>query len=680
MHILQTWKSPLLRIAENLLLSRQLFTLLSPSWLLIGCARVLWKLRNHGARLCSEVPLLNDAEQTLMGDITELRYQEDNWSWDPHASLLHSHFVEQGRTTPLSPAFHVCFQRAASLSSPVVDISYSSTFSIAINLATELRSSGVTLGSIVPLILTDRAELAISMVAVLLAGAAFAVFDPNRLEFASVRRCMDFARVKSSVILINRQDRPFIGTFDLKQIDPRDIIESLIQEPFFLRTSVPITDLPTVVEDDLAFVAYTADSLYTAPPIFVTHREATEQLGVCMQSHQITSTSKVLFMCDCPVPSLQGVFWNVFALGGTICSVVGDYDLGITRTLHDLQCTHVCLPTHQVARFSSLLANTHEKHSLPLHTLIVHDDLSAESQQEWKEPTLLDGTVQIIKYGHVVPQELPVTTLIKKEIHVVYHADHGVQITPENVLELITSGVVLYNHGCMVVKITDALVVKCADSASEAFSMTFVREHTDIPVPRVHLVFRQGPLPGYYIVMDYIHGNTLERLWDGLNESTRGTMFSQLGEYLCQLRALENPSSRPGPVDGSCCSGRWFGLWDAGPFTAYDDLVQWLNHKRDVAGNYACDSFTTEGYRLVFTHQDLAPRNLILDEASRLWILDWGMAGWYPTYFEYASVASMVTPVPKEWVENLLPYLGQYENEYRSLERIFSATISRLYG
>ena len=39
----------------------------------------------------------------------------------------------------------------------------------------------------------------------------------------------------------------------------------------------------------------------------------------------------------------------------------------------------------------------------------------------------------------------------------------------------------------------------------------------------------------------------------------------------------------------------------------------------------------------VFTHQDLALRNL-LDEQDNLWLIDWELSGWYPTYFEYAGM------------------------------------------
>jgi thiamine kinase-like enzyme len=39
---------------------------------------------------------------------------------------------------------------------------------------------------------------------------------------------------------------------------------------------------------------------------------------------------------------------------------------------------------------------------------------------------------------------------------------------------------------------------------------------------------------------------------------------------------------------------------------------------------------------MVFTHQDIAPRNLILDANKKVWLIDWGCAGVYPRGFEQA--------------------------------------------
>jgi len=42
----------------------------------------------------------------------------------------------------------------------------------------------------------------------------------------------------------------------------------------------------------------------------------------------------------------------------------------------------------------------------------------------------------------------------------------------------------------------------------------------------------------------------------------------------------------------------------------------------------------------VFTHADLAPRNIIIDQSTFevTGILDWECAGWYPAYWEYTNM------------------------------------------
>lgn len=41
----------------------------------------------------------------------------------------------------------------------------------------------------------------------------------------------------------------------------------------------------------------------------------------------------------------------------------------------------------------------------------------------------------------------------------------------------------------------------------------------------------------------------------------------------------------------------------------------------------------------VFTHADIAPRNIMVDEQNVITgILDWEFAGWYPDYWEHAQM------------------------------------------
>ena len=41
---------------------------------------------------------------------------------------------------------------------------------------------------------------------------------------------------------------------------------------------------------------------------------------------------------------------------------------------------------------------------------------------------------------------------------------------------------------------------------------------------------------------------------------------------------------------------------------------------------------------LVLTHQDIKPRNIIVGEDGRLWMIDWAWPGYYPPWFEYVAM------------------------------------------
>ncbi|EGC46060.1 conserved hypothetical protein [Histoplasma capsulatum var. duboisii H88] len=74
----------------------------------------------------------------------------------------------------------------------------------------------------------------------------------------------------------------------------------------------------------------------------------------------------------------------------------------------------------------------------------------------------------------------------------------------------------------------------------------------------------------------------------------------------------------------------------------------------------------------VFTHHDLAPRNILLDKSNHLWLVDWDIAGWYPCYFEYAAMHNFI---PEGWTRlarmwwNLFTWIaaGRWESESNEL-------------
>ncbi|KAI0028428.1 kinase-like domain-containing protein [Vararia minispora EC-137] len=161
--------------------------------------------------------------------------------------------------------------------------------------------------------------------------------------------------------------------------------------------------------------------------------------------------------------------------------------------------------------------------------------------------------------------------------------------------------------------------------------MEYIAASTTIPVPRVRELFQDSR--GFVnIVMDYVDGKELEAIWDGLQSADRLAILHQLRDYIDQLRRL--PPPRPGAVeavDGSECRDPRLGSAPFGPFRTIANFQTFLG--RDCALLRS----TSQSHRTVFTHGDLAPRNVLVKGTRIVAIVDWETSGWYPEYWEYTQ-------------------------------------------
>lgn len=173
------------------------------------------------------------------------------------------------------------------------------------------------------------------------------------------------------------------------------------------------------------------------------------------------------------------------------------------------------------------------------------------------------------------------------------------------------------------------------------------------------------------------------RPWNSLNSL-------QLRYMITHLRSVTSPTA--GSLVSGECRSFWlddrFGipansksedvacfLRFCDNFTGMRNAIQAANQGRVVDSK---EKPRSESDTFVFTHHDLAPRNILLAPSGDLWLLDWEFAGFYPIYFEYASMQNF--HVPKEWNlwARLRSYLfswiavGRYEQHARMLEHIRS--------
>jgi hypothetical protein len=193
--------------------------------------------------------------------------------------------------------------------------------------------------------------------------------------------------------------------------------------------------------------------------------------------------------------------------------------------------------------------------------------------------------------------------------------------------------------------------------------MNLVLTQTDIPVPRVRRVIlhlsAEGNIP---IIMDFLpHARQLHLCWPTLTLFTKLKIILTMRYYLRQLRRIHHPcSTTPGPPGAtpSVCHGLQFGYDPQGPFPTMDSLAGFFRRLHHFSEYRIADRYTPlppidESFfsRLVFTHNDLNMRNILLDSEGRLWVIDWDFAGFFPPCFEYLAMryAAQKDREPRDW-------------------------------
>ena len=108
-----------------------------------------------------------------------------------------------------------------------------------------------------------------------------------------------------------------------------------------------------------------------------------------------------------------------------------------------------------------------------------------------------------------------------------------------------------------------------------------------------------------------------------------------------------------------------------GPFNCEEDLNNTLIaaylDKMTVEDMrpYLSDLLSQDRHRIVFTHGDIRPSNVIIRNGDLSGIIDWEMSGWYPEYWEFTK-ALYNWRWQDDWGTYLLRVLKPYHRELLS--------------
>lgn len=153
----------------------------------------------------------------------------------------------------------------------------------------------------------------------------------------------------------------------------------------------------------------------------------------------------------------------------------------------------------------------------------------------------------------------------------------------------------------------------------------------------------------HLLIMDYVDGATLEQAWRSMSLFATLRVAWQLRSYLRSTASIVAQTS--GGINSGRCRSEWLqGQYGpvphASPTTFSNYLNWWLTECRPTEYHPRRELLVRAEPHHILVHQDLAPRNMILDPKGVLWVVDWGHAGFYPPYMEYAGIDAMGHAMP----------------------------------
>lgn len=199
---------------------------------------------------------------------------------------------------------------------------------------------------------------------------------------------------------------------------------------------------------------------------------------------------------------------------------------------------------------------------------------------------------------------------------------------------------------------------------AEGEAMSLVSKHTDVPVPEViftkfspeEFVPDESDLfnpdvhePEGTIGMTIIPGVPLDQKWDTLDEETKESLCLQLWDLIAKVRDIPLPEAMKDlyqcAADGSPSRDTVFEDLQkpARPLSSDEEIRARIYERYLHYGGLRYENelldMLPQSKHSVFTHADIAPRNIMVDEEKNITgILDWELAGWYPDYWDYAQI------------------------------------------
>lgn len=203
--------------------------------------------------------------------------------------------------------------------------------------------------------------------------------------------------------------------------------------------------------------------------------------------------------------------------------------------------------------------------------------------------------------------------------------------------------------------------------------MRFIASRTTIPVPRVYGSWKW--LGAEYMLMRRAPGITLRQAWPSLLDEQKCVVIDQLAAYVRQLRNLPTPY---GPAVCSVIGGPFLDcrLSDrdvSGPFLDEEHMNRQLRHGHPIDKFPPVAEAHSQTHPIVFTHGDLAMRNIMVQGDTVTAVLDWESAGWFPAHWEHCK--TVFADMEWEWRDWIPKIVTTYDSELEADKYLRQTTV-----